>query len=81
MHDLYKVPWDCDAEHPDFEQPVREIIAATRELEEGKWFFRLAQWFVPLSGSPRSGSLPRVLLFLVVPRGGMPAACGQHGCY
>lgn len=81
MHDLYKVPWDCDAEHPDLEQPVREIIAATREQEEGKRFFKLAQRFVPLSGSPKSASLPRVLLFLVVPPSGMPAACGQRGCY
>lgn len=36
MCDLYKVPCDCHAKHPDFEQLVREIIATMREQEGSK---------------------------------------------
>lgn len=57
MHDLCKMLWDCHAEHPDFEQPVREIIATTREQEESKQFSRLA-WVVCVSlPFPKLGSL------------------------
>lgn len=79
MHDLCKEPWDCRAEHPDFEQLVREIIATTREQEEGKQFSRLDWVACVFLLFPKLGSLLRVLLFLVVPPCGMPTAHGWHG--
>lgn len=51
MRDLSKVPWDCYAEHLDFDQLVREIIATTREPEGSKEFSRLA-WVACVSHNP-----------------------------
>lgn len=58
MHDLCKMPWDCHAEHPDFEQTVREITAGEKEavLQAG-----LGDLCLPF---PKLGSLVRVLLYL-----------------
>lgn len=63
----------------DFEQPVREIIATTREQEENKQFCRQA-WVACVSVPfPKLDSLLQVLLFLVVLPHGMPTAHGRHG--
>lgn len=51
MHDLSEVPWDYYAEHFDFEEQVREIIATMREQEGRKEFFKLA-WMVCVSHNP-----------------------------
>lgn len=51
MHDLSEVPWGCHADHLDFEQLLKEIIATMREQKGSKDFSRLA-WMVCVSHNP-----------------------------